>query len=202
MTTLITKTTFPFCHEWQRVRVSSRHLINTGRASISIILIIESNSIIIIILILRSLWSRWRKSNEATNDRLASCNTTNMSVHLTQLISESVKASIHALKLCHDVLKSHTARRRSGSKCGWSWRSGRSCWLRPPRLKLCLAPFNGSGIYSTHNKEVVRQGEENRKMAYPHDSIREDELIMGRRIPIHIYDRKNEIRGKIYTKML
>ena len=32
-----TKTTPPFCHKWQRVRVSSRHLI--GRASISISII-------------------------------------------------------------------------------------------------------------------------------------------------------------------
>ena len=38
MTTLISKTTSPFCHEWQRLRVSSRHLICTGWASISIIL--------------------------------------------------------------------------------------------------------------------------------------------------------------------
>ena len=41
MSSLITKTTPPFFHEWQRVRLSSRHLISTGRASISNILIIR-----------------------------------------------------------------------------------------------------------------------------------------------------------------
>ena len=34
------------------------------------------------------------------------------------------------------------------------------------------------------------------------DSRREDELFMGCRIPKHIYDGKNKIRGKIYSKML
>ena len=49
MTTLISKTTSPFCHEWQRKKVSSRHLI--GRASISISIIVIT---IIITLILKS----------------------------------------------------------------------------------------------------------------------------------------------------
>ena len=40
---------------------------------------------------------------------------TNTSVHLTQLIIKSVQVSIHAHKLCHDVLESHTARRRRRS---------------------------------------------------------------------------------------
>ena len=40
---------------------------------------------------------------------------TNTGVHLTQLITESVEASIHMLKLCHDVLESHTAHRRRGA---------------------------------------------------------------------------------------
>ena len=44
------QTTPPFCHEWHRVKVSSRHLICTERASISIIIILGSTSIIIIIL--------------------------------------------------------------------------------------------------------------------------------------------------------
>ena len=30
----------------------------------------------------------------------------------------------------------------------------------------------------------------------------EDELIMGRRIPVYIYDGKNEMRGKIYSEIL
>ena len=42
-----------------------------------------------------------------TKASLSSCYTTDMGVHLTQLISESVKASIHALKLHHDCLQGH-----------------------------------------------------------------------------------------------
>ena len=42
------KTTPPFCHEWQRVSISSRHLISTGRASIVILINIRSTTITII----------------------------------------------------------------------------------------------------------------------------------------------------------
>ena len=125
---------FPFLSQVTRVRVSNRHRICTGRASISIIIILGSSSSIIIIIILRSLWSRWRRSlrNEATHDRLPSCNTADINVHLIQLNRKCIKASIHALKLHHDVSKSHIARRRGGSGCGWSksgWSrtGGRSC---------------------------------------------------------------------------
>ena len=38
-----------------------------------------------------------------------------MSVHLTQLITESVKASIHMHKLCHDGLKSHSTAEEEGA---------------------------------------------------------------------------------------
>ena len=36
----------------------------------------------------------------------------------------------------------------------------------------------------------------------PRDSGRKDELITGRRIQMNIYDRPNEVRGKIYNEML
>ena len=40
-------------------------------------------------------------------------------------------------------------------------------------------------------------------MAYdPRDSKRKDKLITGRRIPINIHKRKNEMRGKVYSKVL
>ena len=46
-------------------------------------------------------------------------------------------------------------------------------------------------------------GKGTEKMAQdPYDSGREDELIMGHRIPIDIYDGKNEMWGKIYSEML
>ena len=64
-----------------------------GRAS-TIILISILTTRAIITLILRGWW-RWRGSHsETTHDNLLSCNTTNTGVHLTQLIAESVKASI------------------------------------------------------------------------------------------------------------
>ena len=49
------KTAPPFCHEYQRVSTSSRHLIITGRAStITLISIITTRAIVT--LILRSWW--------------------------------------------------------------------------------------------------------------------------------------------------
>ena len=102
-----TKTTPPFCHEWQRVRMSSRHLI--GRASISISIIwsiIVITIIIILILRSRSHGRRWWRSSlksKATYRCLLSCNTTDTNVHLIQLYRECIKTSIHALQLCHDV---------------------------------------------------------------------------------------------------
>ena len=120
MTTFISKTTPPFCHKWQRVRVSSRHLI--GRASFSIVIIIRSIIVIIIIIILilriKSHWRRWRRSlrSKATHDRLLSCYTADTNVHPIQLNKECIKVSIHALKLCHDVSEWHIASRRWGEE--------------------------------------------------------------------------------------
>ena len=57
--------------------------------------------------------------------------------------------------------------------------------------------------YGTNNMEVVENGKRDKKRAWnPRDSRREDELITGRRIPKNIYDGKNKMRRKIYSKML
>ena len=127
MTTYITKTTSPFCHKWQRVRVSSRQLVSTREVSISILI-----SIIRVIIVLGCLGRRRGRLHKATKVSLPFSNTANMGVHLIHLSSECIKASIHALKLRHDRIKSHTSHRRRGSGGGWSWRSGRSCWPGPP----------------------------------------------------------------------
>ena len=51
--------------------------------------------------------------------------------------------------------------------------------------------------------EVRRLGIRSRKMAYdPRDSRRKDKLIMGRRILINIHERENEVRRKVYSKVL
>ena len=105
------KTTLSFCHESQKVSTSSRHLIITGRAS-TIVLISIITARAIVTLILRSRW-RWRRSNnETTYDSLSSCDTTNVGVYLIQLITDCVKVSIHAHKLCHDGLKCHSTYKR------------------------------------------------------------------------------------------
>ena len=168
ITSLISKATSPFCYEWQRVRVSSRHLVSIGRASISILIIIIVVEVIIVLrclVVLRYLGRRRGRLHKDTRASLLSGNTADMGVHLIHLSSECIKASIHALKLCHDHIKGYTSHKRRGSRGGWSWRSGRSYRLEPPRMKLHLASFNGNGIYSTHNMEVVEQGKGNRKVA-------------------------------------
>ena len=151
------KTTSSFCHKWQRVSISNRHLIITRWAS-TIVLISIIIARAIITLILRSRW-RWRRSkSETTHDSLLSCDTTNTGVHLTQLITKSVKVSIHAHKLCHNGFESHSNRRRWRSRGGRSLRSWRSHRLGswPPRLKLSFAPLYSNNVYGTHDKKVCR----------------------------------------------
>ena len=180
-----------FCHEWQRVRVSSRHLIITGWASISTLLIIII-VVGVIVIILECLGRRRGRLHEATKARLPSGNTADTGVHLTQRITESVKASIHALKLCHDRIKSHTTRWGRRSWGGWSWKSGRSyrLCLGPPWSELHLTLSNGSSVYSTHDRKMRKKGKRNGKMAKnPRDSWRKNELITGHRILVDIYER-------------
>ena len=132
MTTFISKTTPSFCHEWQMVSISSRHLVIAGWASISILIIIIVVGVIVIIL--GCLGRRRGRLYKATKASLLFGNTTDTGVHLIQLNRECIKASIHALKLRHDRIKSHTTRWGRRSRGGWSWRSGRSC-------RLCLGPL-------------------------------------------------------------
>ena len=89
-----------------------------------------------------------------------------MGVHLIQLSSESVKASIHALKLRHDCLKSHTThqRRKSrGGRNGRGWRI-RCLGLRLLLSKLGLALLNRSCADGTHDSiaRIIRN--KDRKM--------------------------------------
>ena len=69
--------------------LKGRHLIITRRASILIL--------IITILICRNLWRRRWRGSESTKASLPSCYTTDTGVHLTHLIGERVKVSIHVL---------------------------------------------------------------------------------------------------------
>ena len=197
MTTLIPKTTSPFCHEWQKASNSSIHLVVTERASIRIFMLIIIE-VTIIILVLKCLWRRRGRCHKATKASLSSCNTTDISVHLTQLITKCVKASIHALKLHHDRLESHTRRRR---RSGWRWsrRCRRSHHLSswPLWSKLGLVPSNSRCVYSTHNREVCRLKIGDRKMAKnSYDNRKKNELITGRHIPIDIYRESKKWEGK------
>ena len=176
-----------------------RHLIITRRASILIIITI------ITILICQSLRRRTRTSGETTKVSLSSCYTTDTGVHLTQLISESVKASIHALNLLHDSLQGHFTsweRRRRG---GWNSRSCRigklHMWLF--RSKLSLALSNRTGVDDTHGGVVRRNRNGDGKVAKDlHDSRRKDELITSHRILIDIKDRSDKVRGEVKRKIL
>ena len=169
----MSKTTPPFCHEWQRVKVSSRHLID--RASISIIII---RSIIVIIIIIslilkiRSYGRRWWRGSlrsKSAHGRLLSSNEANTNIHLIQLYGKCNESNIHALKLRHDVSQRHIAQGRRGSGCGssktkWSRPRGR-CRILLSRPKLRLTLFYGSGICGTYEGEGVERGKRDGKVA-------------------------------------
>ena len=91
------------------VRVSSRHLVSVGRASISILIIIVVVGVVIVLGCLRCLERRKGRLHKATKVSLLSGNMVDTGVHLIQLSKECIKASIHALKLCHDHIQSHTS---------------------------------------------------------------------------------------------
>ena len=136
---------------------------------------------------------------------MSSCNTIDTGVHLTQLIIESVKVSIHVLKLRHDRLKSHATTRRRRSEGGRSGGGRRIRRLRPwlLRSKLGLTSSNRHHADGTHDSVERRIMNRDRKMANDlRDSRRKNEIITGRRIPINIYDRKNEMRRKVYREVL
>ena len=126
-----------------------RHLIITGRASI-------------LILICRNLWRRRWRGSESTKASLPSCYTTDTGVHLTHLIGERVKVSIHVLKLRHNGLQGHpSCQRRSRGGRSQSGRSykiymiGRLC-LWPLQSKLGLTPPNGTDADGTLGGEMRR----------------------------------------------
>ena len=119
-------------------------------------------------------------------------------------LNESVKASIHALKLHHNGLESHTTRRRRsrGGRNGGGWRI-RPLGPWPFRSKLGLALPSKSYTDGTHDSIERRIRSKDRKMVKdPHDSRRKNELITGRHIPIDIYDRDNEMSGEVNREVL
>ena len=186
MTTLISKTTPSFCHKWKRVSKSNSHRVVIGRASIFILIIIT-----IIVLILKCLWRRRGRLYKATKASLPSSNIADTGGRLTQLITGCVKASIHALQLCHDRLEGHTTHRWRRSGCGRSRRNWRSSCLCPwpLRSKLGLALSDSSSVYGTHNQKMRRLEIGDKKMAKnSHDSQRKNELITSHCIPIDIYE--------------
>ena len=82
------------------------------------------------------------------------------------------------------------------------WRS-RHLGPWPLRSKLGLAPLNKGRTDGTHDGEVRRLEIRSRKVANnPCDSKRKDKLITGCRILIDIYKKENEMRRKVYSKVL
>ena len=153
--------------------------------------LIISRKASIIILITWSLWKRrWRRS-ETTKASLLTSNATDASVHLTHLIGEIVKMSIHPLKLGDYGLQGHISCRRRRSRGGRSWEGGKNSsssriirlHLWPLRSKLGLTPPNRTEADSTHGGEIkrVRNGD-GEVLEDTCDSRRENELIMCSRI--------------------
>ena len=102
--------------------------------------------------------SREGRRCKASHASLSTGNANNSGVHLTHLICEIVKTSIHPLKLFHDSIKSHTSYRGRKSRGGRSRRRRRNSksyriihlhsW--PLRSKLGLAPPNRTDADGTH----------------------------------------------------
>ena len=120
-------------------------------------------------------------------------------------LTESVKASIHALKLHHNGLESHTTRRRrksEGGRNGGGWRI-RHLGPWPLQSKLGLALPNRSYTNGTHDSIERRTRNKDRKMVKdPRDRRRKNELITGCHILIDIYDRDNEMSGEVNREVL
>ena len=167
MTTLIPKITPLFCHEWQRASNSRSNLVVTGRASILILILIIIVGVTIIVIVLKCLRRKRGRHYKATKASLPLSNTAVIGVHLTQFITECVKASIHALKLRYDHLEGHNTHRWKRSGCRWNERSRRSRCLNlwSFRSKLGLVSSNGHCVYGTHNREVCRLRIGDNKMA-------------------------------------
>ena len=70
-------------------------------------------------------------------------------------------------------------------------------------MTLCNTPLNGSGVNSTHEREVGRLRIGDKKMAKEsHDSQRKDELITGCRILINIYKGEYKVRREVNREIL
>ena len=203
-TTLIIPKLLPLLSRMTKGKsLRGRHLLITRKASILILIIIIST--IIAILICWSLGRRKGRSGETTEANLSSCNTTDIGVHLTQLITESVKVSIHALKLRHDGLKNHTTSRRrrsGGGKNGEGWRI-RLLRSWPLQSKLGLTSPNRSCTDGTYNGEVGRIRNRDRKMAKnSHDSRRKYELITSCCMLININNGSDEVSREVNSKII
>ena len=73
----------------------------------------------------------------------------------------------------------------------------------PHRLKLSLTPPDRTSSNGTYDGEKRRERNENVKVLKdPRDSRRKDKLITGSGILIHIYNRCDEVRGKVNKKIL
>ena len=147
-----------------------------------------------------------KKGDETTKVSLSSCYMTDTGIHLLQLNTESVKVSIHALKLCHDSLQGHITKRGRRRRSGRTIRSCKigSHHMWPLRSKLSLAPLNSIGVDGTHNEEE-RKGIRNldrKVLKDTHDSRRKYELIMCSHILIDIDDRSDEVKKEVYGKVL
>ena len=85
-----------------------------------ILTIIIVVGVVIVLGCLGCLGRRRGRLHKTIKASLLSSNTVDTSVHLIELNRECIKASIHALKLRHDSVQSHTSHSSRGSGGGWS----------------------------------------------------------------------------------
>ena len=181
--------------------LKSLHLVIIRRASTILI--------ILIIIIEWGLWRRRGRRSKTSHASLLAGNATYSGVHLTHLISEIVKTttkvSLYSLKLLHDGLEGHTTSCRGRrSERRWNSRSYRidrlHSWLLRSKLGLTLLDWIGTD--GTHDDEERRKRNGNVKVLKDScDSRGKDELITSSGILIHIYNRCDEVRGKVDRKI-
>ena len=180
-----------------------RHLIIIGRVNVILI--------IINLIIRRGLWRKRGRMSKTSHASLPTGNVACSGVHLTHLINEIVKTttkvSLHPLKLLYDGLEGHTTNHggRRSRRRGWNSRSCKiGClylWLLWSKLSLTLPDKTSAD--GTYDVEKRRQRNQNVKVLKDsRDSRKKDKLITSSGILIHIYNRCDEVRGKVDGKIL
>ena len=202
-TTFKPKTTPPFCHEWQRVS----HWEVVISSSLEELASSSSSS-------LTSPSSFVKAYGEGDGEiakppRRAS----RRAMHLMQvftwhisLVRESRRASMHWS--CAMMAFKVTSTAKEGAEVEGAEKEGGVAKEAEASIFVCgrfcrIAPPNRTNANGTYKGEIRRFKNGDGEVAKdPCDSWRKDKLITSRRILIHIKDRCNEVRRKVYREVL